>query len=61
MIKGSVKTQFSLKIVFGFSFIIYLSPLKQRLGVVRRRPPQFLVQKASDFSKFMVCPYGQGG
>jgi len=24
------------------------------------RPP-FLVQKTSDFSKFMVCPHGPGG
>jgi len=23
--------------------------------------PQFLEQKTSDFSKFMVCPHGQGG
>jgi len=29
-------------------------------GVFRCGSPHFLVQKASDFSKFTVCPHGQG-
>jgi len=30
-------------------------------GFIRCGRPQFLVQKTSDFSKFMVSPYGQVG
>jgi len=30
-------------------------------GFFRCGRPHFLMQKTSDFSKFMVCPYGQGG
>jgi len=30
-------------------------------GVLQMRTSQFLEQKASDFSKFIVCPHGQGG
>jgi len=30
-------------------------------GFFRSGRPQFLVQKASNFSKFLVCPHGQKG
>jgi len=30
-------------------------------GVFRCEGPHFLVQKSSDFSKFMVCPHRHGG
>jgi len=30
-------------------------------GVLQMRTSAFLMQKTSDFSKFMMCPHGQGG
>jgi len=30
-------------------------------GILQMRTPHFLVQKRSNFSKFLVCPHGQGG
>jgi len=38
-----------------------LSSVDKEKGFFRYGRPQFLVQKTSDFSKFMVCPNGQGG
>jgi len=32
----------------------------RRRGFFRRGHPHYLVQKTSDFSKFMMCPHGQG-
>jgi len=35
--------------------------MKKGEGIFRCGRPHLLMQKTSDFSKFMVCPHGQGG